>query len=328
MEYSTSNKHPLFLLFWLVFLSPLVLCQLNYRFYDTSCPNLINIVRSNVWSAMANESRIAASLLRLHFHDCFVIGCDGSVLLDDSSTFKGEKNALPNRNSIRGFEVIDAIKSALEKACPSIVSCADILTLAAREAVYLSGGPFWSVPLGRRDGTSASESEANELPSPFEPLQNITAKFINKGLQVNDVAVLSGAHTFGFAQCFTFKPRLFNFGGSPGKSDPSLDSSFVQILQKLCPNQDDSDNKLAPLDSVTTNRFDNMYYRNLVNNSGLLQSDQALLGDNTTASLVVNYSRYPFLFLRDFAASMEKMGRIGVLTGQQGEIRKNCRVIN
>ena len=137
----------------------------------------------------------------------------------------------------------------------------------------------------------------------------------------------AGAHTFGFAQCITFKPRLFNFGG-PGKSDPTLDASLLQNLQKLCPNQDSSDPNLAPLDPVTTNTFDNMYYRNLVNNSGLLQSDQALLGDNTTASLVDTYSRWPVLFFRDFAVSVEKMGRIGVLTGQQGEIRKNCRAVN
>ncbi|XP_028760447.1 peroxidase 10-like [Neltuma alba] len=320
-------KHSSLFLCCLVLLSPLVFCQLNYMFYDSTCPNLTGVVRYNVWSAISNESRIAASLLRLHFHDCFVNGCDGSVLLDDTSTFTGEKNALPNKNSLRGFEVIDTIKSALEKACPSTVSCADIVTLAAREAVYLSGGPFWPVPLGRRDGTTANKTEANNLPSPFEPLQNIIDKFITKGLDINDVATLSGAHTFGFAQCFTFKSRLFNFG-SKGKSDPALDSSLLQTLQKLCPDQDDSDTKLAPLDPVTTNRFDNMYYRNLVNNSGLLQSDQALLGDNRTASLVLNYSKYPFLFLRDFAVSMEKMGRIGVLTGQEGEVRKNCRVVN
>lgn len=312
---------------WLVLLSPLVSSQLYYNFYDTTCPNLTRIVRYNLLSAMSNDTRIAASLLRLHFHDCFVNGCDGSVLLDDTSTQKGEKNALPNKNSIRGFEVIDTIKSALEKACPSTVSCADILTLAAREAVYLSRGPFWSVPLGRRDGTTASESEANNLPSPFEPLENITAKFISKGLEKKDVAVLSGAHTFGFAQCFTFKPRLFDFGGS-GKPDPALGSSLLQNLQKLCPNQEASDTNLVPLDSVTTSTFDNMYYRNLVNNSGLLQSDQALLGDNTTASLVANYSKWPVLFFRDFAVSIEKMGRIGVLTGQQGQIRKNCRAVN
>ncbi|KAI9113434.1 hypothetical protein K1719_015361 [Acacia pycnantha] len=327
MECAT-NKHYLLFLFCLMFFTPVVLCQLNYRFYDATCPNLSGIVRSNVWSAISNESRMAASLLRLHFHDCFVNGCDGSVLLDDTSTFKGEKSAIPNKNSVRGFEVIDTIKSALEKACPSTVSCADIVTLAAREAVYISGGPLWPVPLGRRDGRTANETEANNLPSPFEPLQNIIDKFINKGLDINDVVTLSGAHTFGFAQCFTFKSRLFNFGGSADKSDPTMDTSLVQSLQKLCPNQNDSDTKLAPLDPATTNRFDNMYYRNLVSNSGLLQSDQALMSDNRTTSLVLNYSKYPFLFLRDFALSMEKMGRIGVLTGQEGEIRKNCRVQN
>ncbi|XP_057758622.1 peroxidase 10 [Arachis stenosperma] len=323
----TNNKHPFVFLFWLVFLTPLVCSQLYYNFYDSTCPNLTRIVRYNILSAMNNDTRIAASLLRLHFHDCFVNGCDGSVLLDTTSTFSGEKNALPNKNSVRGFEVIDTIKSALEKACPATVSCADILTLAAREAVFLSKGPFWVVPLGRRDGTTASESEANNLPSPFDPLENITAKFVAKGLELKDVAVLLGAHTFGFAQCFTFKARLFNFGGS-GKSDPTLDGSLLQNLQNLCPNQASSDTNLAPLDPVTTNTFDNMYYRNLLNNSGLLLSDQALMGDNTTASLVNMYSKWPLLFFRDFAVSMEKMGRISVLSGQQGQVRTNCRFVN
>lgn len=58
--------------------------------------------------------------------------------------------------------------------------------------IFQSKGPFWAVPLGRRDGTTASESEANNLPSPFEPLENITAKFVSKGLEKKDVAVLSG----------------------------------------------------------------------------------------------------------------------------------------
>ncbi|XP_022133423.1 peroxidase 10 isoform X3 [Momordica charantia] len=277
--------------------------------------------------ALSNDTRMAASLLRLHFHDCFVNGCDGSVLLDDTSTFKGEKNALPNMNSIRGFEVIDNIKAVLERVCPSVVSCTDILTLAAREAVYFAGGSYWPIPLGRRDGTTASESEANQLPSPLEPLENIIAKFTSKGLNVKDVVVLSGAHTFGFARCMMFKHRLFNFNNS-GNPDPELSTSLRQNLQSMCPNQDDSNNKLAPLDAYTTNKFDNVYYRNLVNKLGLLQSDQALMQDNTTAPFVVDYSRYPYLFYRDFGASMVKLANIGILTGQNGEIRKNCRVVN
>ncbi|GER30852.1 peroxidase family protein [Striga asiatica] len=301
--------------------------QLDYKFYDKTCPNLTKIVRFGVWSAMLNETRLAASILRLHFHDCFVNGCDGSILLDSNSAFTGEKNAFPNRNSARGYEVIDWIKDKVENACPLTVSCADILTLASREAVLLSGGGFIHLPLGRRDGLTANETAANtDLPSPFEPLENITAKFIAKGLDMKDMVVLSGGHTLGFAQCFTFKRRLFDSDGA-GNPDPTLDPSLLTQLQSLCQNKPESDANLAPLDSTST-KFDNGYFRSLVNNSGLLQSDQALMSDNRTAALVLNYVKWPFLFTKDFAISMVKMSSIGVLTGQQGEIRRNCRVVN
>ncbi|XP_068657187.1 peroxidase 10 [Aristolochia californica] len=324
------SLHSMAFLFFLLFLfhSSRVYSDLDVNFYGDSCPNLTRIVRYGVWSAIQNDTRMAASLLRLHFHDCFVNGCDGSVLLDDTSNSKGEKNAFPNRNSARGFEIIDSIKARVEKACPSTVSCTDILTLASRDAVSLAGGPFWSVPLGRRDGTTASESDANsQLPTPFESLQNITAKFTSKGLTSKDVVVLSGAHTIGFAQCSTFKRRLFDFNGS-GSPDPSLDSSLLGDLQSLCPDGSGSDTTLAPLDPVTKNKFDNVYYKNLMNSSGLLQSDQALMGDNDTASMVSYYSKYPYLFNKDFGASMVKMASVGVLIGENGEIRKNCRVVN
>ncbi|XP_022726297.1 peroxidase 10-like [Durio zibethinus] len=306
---------------------PSAYSQLDYRFYDRSCPGLSNIVRYGVWAAYKNDTRIAASLLRLHFHDCFVNGCDASVLLDDTDDFKGEKNAFPNRNSARGYEVIDNIKADVERFCPSTVSCVDILTLAAREAVVLAGGPFWQVMLGRRDGITASQQAANEqLPSPFEPLENITAKFTSKGLDLKDVVVLSGAHTIGYAQCFTFKSRLYNFQGS-GKPDPTLDSSAFKSLQSMCPNTDSSNSNLAPLDS-TAYRFDTTYYTNLVSKTGLLESDQALTRDPKTAAMVNSYSTNSYLFWNDFTTSMAKLGNLGVLTGDKGQIRKKCGSVN
>ena len=102
-------------------------------FYSDSCPNAETIVSAAVSDGLASNPRIAPGLLRLHFHDCFVHGCDGSVLINGTAT---EKTAPPNRG-INGYEVIDDAKARLETECPNVVSCADILALAARDATVL-----------------------------------------------------------------------------------------------------------------------------------------------------------------------------------------------
>ena len=66
-----------------------------------------------------------------------VQGCDASLLLDSGGSIVSEKGSNPNRNSARGFEVIDEIKAAVEKACPNTVSCADIMALSARDSTVL-----------------------------------------------------------------------------------------------------------------------------------------------------------------------------------------------
>ncbi|CAN1349009.1 Peroxidase 52 [Linum perenne] len=152
--------HTVLSLALLLVLLPFSNAQLTTSYYSKSCPHLNDVVFSAVQSAVRKEARMGASLLRLFFHDCFVNGCDGSVLLDDTSSFTGEKNANPNRNSARGFEVIDDIKAAVEKACPGVVSCADVLAVSARDSTVLLGGPSWNVKLGRRDARTASQSAA------------------------------------------------------------------------------------------------------------------------------------------------------------------------
>ncbi|KAM0895979.1 hypothetical protein ACQ4PT_023498 [Festuca glaucescens] len=113
---------------------------------------------------IAAAPSLAGPLLRLHFHDCFVNGCDASVLLESTEGNVAEKDAKPNK-SLRGFGSVERVKAKLEAACPGVVSCADVLTLMSRDAVVLAKGPNWPVALGRRDGRASSATEAsNELP--------------------------------------------------------------------------------------------------------------------------------------------------------------------
>ncbi|KAI3787993.1 hypothetical protein L2E82_00550 [Cichorium intybus] len=297
--------------------------QLTPDFYSKSCPKVFDAVGSVIRSAVSNEKRMGASLLRLHFHDCFVNGCDGSILLDDTSSFTGEKTAGPNRNSVRGFNVIDDVKSNVEKVCPGVVSCADILAISALESVVALGGPGWKVKLGRRDSKSASLSAANSgvIPPPQSTLSNLINRFQAVGLSAKDMVALSGAHTIGQARCTTFRARVHN--------ETNIDASFAKSRQSNCPLPTGSgDNNLAPLDVKTPNNFDNSYYKNLISQQGLLRSDQQLHNGGSTDSLVEQYSKNPGSFHADFAAAMINMGDIRPLTGSNGEIRKNCRKVN
>eukprot|EP01018_Ginkgo_biloba_P033242 Gb_27961 [translate_table: standard] len=308
--FSYNNNHPL-----------------TPHFYDKSCPQALYIVRSVVQQAVMKEARMAASLLRLHFHDCFVKGCDASLLLDDSGSIVSEKRSNPNRNSARGFEVVDEIKRQLEAACPHTVSCADVLAIAARDSVVLSGGLGWEVTLGRRDSTSASLSGSNnDIPAPNSTLQTLLTKFKRQGLNEVDLVALSGSHTIGQSRCTSFRQRLYNQSGN-GQPDFSIEKSYFQKLRSVCP-RSGGDNNLSPLDFVSPTKFDNFYFKNLLSGRGLLNSDEVLFTKSRNImEIVKSYAADEWLFLRQFAQSMVKMGNISPLTGSRGEIRTNCRSV-
>nr|CAH10840.1 peroxidase [Picea abies] len=294
--------------------------QLSSTFYAKSCPRVQSIVKTVVKQAVAKEKRMGASLVRLHFHDCFVNGCDGSILLDDNATFTGEKTAGPNANSARGFDVIDTIKTQVEAACSGVVSCADILTIAARDSIVELQGPTWTVMLGRRDSPTASLSAANNnIPSPASSLSTLITSFQNHGLSTKDLVALSGAHTIGQSRCAFFRTRIYN--------ESNINAAFATSVKPNCPSAG-GDNTLSPLDVVTPTTFDNKYYSNLKVQKGLLHSDQQLFNGGSTDSQVTTYSTNQNSFFTDFAAAMVKMGNISPLTGTSGQIRKNCRKAN
>ncbi|KAI4350502.1 hypothetical protein L6164_004952 [Bauhinia variegata] len=297
--------------------------QLVENFYRSTCPNVESIVRQAVTNKLTQTITTIASTLRLFLHDCFVEGCDGSVLIA-SPNGDAEKDA-PDNLSLAGdgFDTVIKAKQSVESVCPGVVSCADILALAARDVVVLAGGPSFNVELGRRDGLVSQASRvAGNLPSPDFNLNQLNALFSRHNLNQIDMIALSGAHTVGFSHCNRFSNRLYS-----SRVDPTLDPSFAQELMGTCPRNPDP-NVVAALDPQTPTGFDNLYYQNLVAGRGLLTSDQVLFTDGASKSTVIDFANNPGNFNGAFAAAMRKLGRVGVKTGNQGQIRRDCTRFN
>ncbi|XP_030493817.2 putative Peroxidase 48 [Cannabis sativa] len=316
--------------------------DLQYDFYRDSCPDAQQIVRSKMVDAYSQQKDISAALLRLFFHDCFVHGCDASVLLDDSHgnrSFSIEKQAVPNK-SLRGFDIIDRIKEEIERVCPGIVSCADIISLATRDGIILAGGPFYPVFTGRRDSIrSYYEDVLNEIPNPDDTITRILHLFLLKGFNERETVSLLGGHNIGKMSCEFIQNRLYNFNGT-GKPDPTIAANFLNKIRVKCQGDNNSrvrNGLFESMDSGASNiqelasslpsgeGFDTHYYENLMMGQGLLFADQQLMAEEKTARLVRAYaSDDGSTFRLDFAAAMVKMSNLGVLTGSQGEVRLNC----
>ena len=138
-------------------------------------------------------------------------GCDASVLLNNvSGKPEPEMLGIPNL-SLRGFEVIEAAKKKIEERCPGVVSCADILAFAGRDASKLLSGYKinFNMPAGRYDGlVSLKDKTLPNLPPPFANLTTLTQMFAKKGLSQTDMVALSGAHSIGRSHCSSFRDRL------------------------------------------------------------------------------------------------------------------------
>ncbi|GJX53756.1 peroxidase 12-like protein, partial [Tanacetum coccineum] len=251
------------------------------------------------------------------FHE----GCDSSVLLNGSASGPGEQLAPPNLTlRPRAFTIIENIRSLVHAACNQTVSCSDITALAARDAVFLSGGPTYNVPLGRRDGVdfaTRDETLAN-LPPFNATAANLTAAFALKGLDVTDLVALSGAHTIGRAECGSFERRMFP------TQDPTMEQTFYSSLLATCPILNTTNTTM--MDIRSPNVFDNRYYVNLMARQGLFTSDQDLFTDNTTSGIVEAFANNQTLFFENFVIAMIKMGQMNVTTGTQGEIRADCSI--
>ncbi|MCD7466668.1 hypothetical protein HAX54_003594 [Datura stramonium] len=128
----------------------------------------------------------------------------------------------------------------------------------------MSGGPYWNVLKGRKDGRVSRANETINLPAPSFNTSQLIQSFANRGL-----------------------------------------GRF-----------------LDPTSSV----LDNNYYKQIISGKGVFASDQSLLNDYRTGLIVKAFANDQTVFFREFAASMIRLGNVGVL--EEGEVRLNCRAVN
>uniref|UniRef100_I1LVP1 Peroxidase n=1 Tax=Glycine max TaxID=3847 RepID=I1LVP1_SOYBN len=311
------------LCFFSLLVLPISSAQLSRVFYRNTCPNVEQLVRSSVAQKFQQTFVTAPATLRLFFHDCFVRGCDASILLANG---KPEKDH-PDQISLAGdgFDTVIKAKEAVDRdpKCRNKVSCADILALATRDVVNLAGGPFYNVELGRRDGRiSTIASVQRHLPHPDFNLDQLNSMFNFNGLSQTDMIALSGAHTIGFSHCNKFSNRIYKF--SPrNRIDPTLNLQYAFQLRQMCPLRVDP--RIAiNMDPVTPQKFDNQYFKNLQQGKGLFTSDQVLFTDARSKATVNLFASNEGAFQKAFVDAITKLGRVGVKTGNQGEIRFDC----
>ncbi|PAN51543.1 hypothetical protein PAHAL_9G601500 [Panicum hallii] len=294
--------------------SPLASAQLDREFYKTSCPDAEKVIFDVVQKRFKADDSIAAGLLRLVFHDCFANGCDASILIDPLSNQASEKEAGPNV-SVRGYDVIEEIKTELEKKCPGVVSCADIVTTSARDAVRLTGGPAYEVPMGRRDSLTSNREDADNLPGPDIAVPKLIDEFSKQGFTLEEMVVmLAGGHSIGICRCF-----FIEADAAP------IDPDFRKNISSAC---DGKDSGNVPMDFLSPNTFDSSYFGLALAKKMPLTIDRLLGMDSKTEPVLKAMEAKPTDFVPLFAKAMEKLSVLKVITGKDGEIRKTCSEFN
>nr|ACF85842.1 unknown [Zea mays]ACF88328.1 unknown [Zea mays] len=286
------------------------------------------MVSSMVRKLYHADPNVAAALVRLFFHDCFIHGCDASVLLDRVGGQRSERDAGPNQ-SLRGLGAVEAIKRGVEKACPGTVSCADILALAARDSLVLVGGPTYPVLTGRRDSAQSFyyDADGGGIPPPNATYAMTLDAFARRGqFTERETVALLGAHSIGKVRCRFIADRIYNFAGT-GAPDDSIDPDMVGEMRAACGGGDGA----APMEMGYYRQgrevgFGAHYYAELLEGRGILRADQQLTAGSTVRWVRVYASgaRGEELFRDDFAHAMVKLSALAPLTGSAGQVRITC----
>lgn len=300
--------------------------ELRLNYYSKSCPKAESIIKEEVLKLYDEHGNTAVSWVRNLFHDCMVKSCDASLLLDTNVALGIQTEKSDTRNfGMRNFKYVNTIKQALEMECPSTVSCADIIVLSARDGAQRLGGPYIEMKTGRRDSRESYAADVQKfIPNHNASISELLSHFQSLGIDIEGTVAILGAHSVGRVHCVNLVNRLYP------TVDPTLDPTYATYLKTRCPtpNPDPEAVVYARNDRETPMILDNMYYKNLLNNKGLLLIDQQLVSNPSTLSYVKKMAADNEYFHQQFSRAMILLSENNPLTGNQGEIRKDCRFVN
>jgi len=226
---------------------------------------------------------------------------------------------------LRNFRYLDTIKEAVERECPGVVSCSDILVLSGRDGIVSLGGPYIPLKTGRRDGRkSRADILESYLPDHNESMTVVLQRFGAIGIDTPGVVALLGAHSVGRTHCVKLVHRLYP------EVDPVLEPGHVEHMLHKCPDQipDPKAVQYVRNDRGTPMVLDNNYYRNILDNKGLLIVDHQLATDKRTKPYVKKMAKSQDYFFKEFSRAITILTENNPLTGTNGEIRQQCTVAN
>uniref|UniRef100_A0A3Q7EX40 Peroxidase n=1 Tax=Solanum lycopersicum TaxID=4081 RepID=A0A3Q7EX40_SOLLC len=259
-----------------------------------TCPQSEDIIKEQVNQQQQNN---AFSWLWNVFHDCFVESYNVSLLLELTSGMLSEMET-DRSFGMRNFRYIDTIKEAVERESHDFVSCTDVIVLSGRDGIVAVRGPHIPLKTGRRHGRrSRADILEQHLPSHNGSL----------------VLCLRGAHSVFFPQCIKLVQRLYP------EVDPQLNPEHVHHILKKCPNSKAV--HYVRNDRGTPMKLDNNYYRNILDNKGLMLVDQLAI-DKRAKLYVKKMAKSQHYFFKEFSRAITVLSKNNPLTGTKGEIRK------
>ncbi|CAA6672509.1 unnamed protein product [Spirodela intermedia] len=289
--------------------------KLAVDYYAASCPRAAEIVSETVVSKQIASPTTAAGTLRVFFHDCFLDGCDGSVLVSSTAFHRAERDADINL-SLPGdaFDLVVRAKTAVELACPASSPAPTSSPSPPATSSPCSAAPSSRPP--RPQGQPRLPCRPRRRAPPPRQRHRLPAHRAIRAARLLGAGARRAVRRAHRRVCALQGVRSTGGPGRWRRADAAAEPRYAEAVRRACADYRSRPTVAVFNDVMTPNKFDNVYFQNLRRGMGL------------TRPFVELYAADEGVFFRDFARAIEKLSVYGVKTGGQGEVRRRCDQFN